>query len=65
MEQMQTAKIVVRMSRGKLCVYATGRTGRGQRFIKAVRELNVTSISDKNFKAEMSQAVTELLESGA
>lgn len=65
MEEMQAARIEIRMARGRLCVYAIGRTGRGQRFVKGFRELQCKSLGDQNFKAEMSQAVTELLDSDA
>lgn len=58
---MEAARIEVRKHGNKVSVWATGRTERGQSFIKGTRELKVTSMSDKNFKDEMAQAVKELL----
>lgn len=58
---MDAATIEVRKAKGMVIVYVTGRTGRGQRFIKASKALGVSGIGDKNFKAEMTQAVVEML----
>ena len=60
---MEAATIIVRKTRGGLVVQATGRTGKGQKFIKGQEGLKVKSISDKNFKAEMAAAVEKLLSS--
>lgn len=62
---MEAATIIVRKARGGLVVQATGRTGKGQRFIKGSEVLKVKSIADKNFKAEMAAAVEKLLNSDA
>ena len=62
---MQAATIIVRRSRGKLTVFATGRTGRGQSFIKGSVPLEAKSMTDKNFKREMVAAVEQLLNSEA
>jgi len=62
---MEAATIIVRKSRGVLVVQATGRTGRGQSFIKGAAPLKVKSMRDPNFKAELSAAVDKLLNSEA
>lgn len=62
---MQAATVEIKGSSGHLSVLAIGRTGRGQRYIKAVKGMAATSMRDKNFKTEMAQAVKALLESEA
>lgn len=57
----EAASIVVRKSRGLLVVQATGRTGRGQSFIKGHVLLSVKSMSDPKFKGELKAAVDQLL----
>lgn len=64
-QTMQAASIIVRRQRGVLVVQATGRTGRGQAFIKATIPLTVTSMGDPKFKAELGAAVFQLLVSEA
>lgn len=62
---MQAASIIVRKSRGLLVVQATGRTERGQSFIKGSVPLTVKTMSDPKFKGELATAVDQLLGSGA
>lgn len=62
---MQAATIIVRRSRGGLIVQATGRTGRGQSYIKSSEALSVKSMSDPKFKAELAAAINKLLGSAA
>lgn len=62
---MQAATIIVRHSRDGLVVQATGRTPRGQTFIKGHEKLKAKSIRDKKFKEEMAAAVEKLLNSEA
>lgn len=62
---MEAATVEIRRSRGKLIVQATGRTARGQRYIKGSVPLTVKSMADPNFKREMAAAVEQLLDSGA
>ena len=58
---MEAAKIEARMAKGTVVIYATGRTGRGQSYVKAYRALKVHRIGDKSFKEEMTRAVEEML----
>lgn len=62
---MEAATIEVKRDHGKLTVIATGRTPRGQKYIKAKKALSVKSSKDKKFKEEMAAAVAELLGSEA
>jgi len=62
---MQAATIEVKRYHGKMEVRVTGRTGRGQSFIKDRRVLNIDSMSDPKFKPEMTAAVKEMLGSEA
>lgn len=62
---MEAASIIVRKSRGLMVVQATGRTGRGQTFIKGSVFLSVKSMSDPKFKGELQAAVDQLLSSVA
>jgi hypothetical protein len=58
---MKAATVEVKQYHGRVIVYTTGRTGRGQSFIKDKRILGCKSMADKKFKAEMAQAVVEML----
>lgn len=58
---MNASRIDVKISKGKVVVTAKGKTERGQSFIKGSQALQVETISDPKFKAEMAAAVTELL----
>lgn len=58
---MEVASIDVRRQHGVLVVQATGRTAKGQRYIKGSIPLTVKSARDPKFKAEMTAAVEELL----
>ena len=60
---MDVASINVTKAHGVMVVQATGRTGRGQRYIKAQIPLSVKSIRDPKFKSEMAAAVKQLLNS--
>lgn len=62
---MQAATIYIRRSRGVMVVAATGRTGRGQTYVKGSVALTCKSISDPKFKGEMAAAVAQLLNSEA
>lgn len=62
---MQAVTVEIKSANGHLSVLALGRTGRGQRYIKAVKGMGATSMHDKNFKTEMAGAVKELLGSEA
>ncbi len=62
---MKAATIEIRQTRGHIAVVATGRTPSGQRYIKDTITLDVQVISDPKFKAQMADAVLELLESEA
>jgi hypothetical protein len=59
---MEAATLEIRRSRGDLVVIATGRTGRGQRYVKGVEPIKAKETSDPDFKSEMSAAVNKLLE---
>lgn len=50
----------VRKMRGKLVLVGFGRTPRGQRFIKAMTEINSPSMQAPNFKKEMAIAAAKL-----
>lgn len=62
---MKASSIEIKKSHGKLVVLAIGRTGKGRRYIKETRVLDVPSVADKKFKAAMAQAVVEMLGSEA
>lgn len=64
-KSMQAAQIGIKMQRGKVTVFAFGRTERGQKFIKGYVPLKVSSIGDPKFKKEMAAAVASLLGSAA
>jgi hypothetical protein len=59
---MEAATVEIRRSRGDLVVTATGRTGKGQRYVKGVEVIKAQSTSDPNFKSELSAAVNKLFE---
>lgn len=62
---MQATAIEVRMHRGRVIIQAIGRNPKGQRYIKGTVALKVKTISDPNFKGQMSAAVQELLDRDA
>ncbi len=53
--------IQVKRERGVLVVQGLGRTPRGQKYIKATIPIAAPKMSDKNFKSEMTAAVTEMM----
>ncbi len=53
--------VEVRKARGKVVVQGLGRTPRGTKFIRKTTVLDVTDITDKKFKGEMTAAVNEML----
>lgn len=55
------ADIHVKVQRKKLTVMGMGKTNRGQRYIRASKDLAVEKMSDEKFKAELATAVTELI----
>lgn len=61
---MLVTAVEVRRSRGTLVVVGLGATPRGQRYIKAQKELKAKRVSDKDFKAQMTAAVDEMLARG-
>lgn len=62
---MQASSIEVRIRRGQVIIQAIGRNAKGQRYIKGIVPLKAKTISDTNFKAQMTAAVQELLERDA
>lgn len=56
------AQVVVRRQRGKLNVQGLGQTPRGQSYIKKSVVIEAATMADKNFKAELSDALKELFE---
>lgn len=55
------ASVHVKRERGQPTVIGFGQTGRGQKFIRAIKPLKVTSIGSKSFKHELATAVEEML----
>lgn len=53
--------IQVKRERGKLVVQGLGRTPRGQKYIKATIPIPAPTMAAKEFKAELTQAVTEMM----
>lgn len=62
---MEVASVEVIRKRGTLIVQATGRTPRGQRYIKGELPLAAKTMKDPNFKRELATAMAQLLESEA
>lgn len=58
---MKAATIIIRRSRGKLVVQATGQTARGQKYIKGTESIKSKKMHDKKFKEDMATAVAQLL----
>lgn len=55
-------QIHVKRQRGKLVVMGFGQTPRGQKFIRGIESLEVPKTTDKNFKAELANAVAKLFD---
>ena len=51
----------VRKQHGKLTLLGMGRTNRGQKYIKATEEFEVSSMADKKFKSELSAKIEQML----
>lgn len=53
--------IQVKTERGTLVVQGLGRSPRGTKYIKETLALKVTTMASKDFKAQMSTAVKEMM----
>ncbi len=59
---MEVASMEIKSQHGLVVVIAKGRTGTGQGYIKDSKVLDVKSVRDPNFKAQLATAIKELLE---
>lgn len=55
-------QVQVRRQRGVLTVILFGRTGRGVKYIVGQQPIKAASTSDKEYKSEVAEATTKLLE---
>lgn len=53
--------VQIRRQRGKLVVQGLGQTPRGQRFIRSTEDLKAPTMASKDFKDEVSVAITKML----
>lgn len=58
---IEAAQVEVKRERDRLVVRCVGRGPRGQKYIKARRVLDSTSMGDPKFKEQMTAAVDEML----
>lgn len=58
------ATIEIRKQRGKMIVQGTGRTPRGQKYIKQQEPVTPAGPGKKNLKAALATAIDKLLGSG-
>lgn len=52
--------VQVKRMKGKITVLAMGKTPKGQQFIREMRPLLATKVSDPDFKKELAAAVADL-----
>lgn len=53
--------VEVKTTRGKVHVFGMGQTNTGQKFIRKNIPLQVSKITDKQFKSELAVAIEEML----